>query len=373
MRFQDIPGLHDTKQQLIQAVKGNHIAHAQLFLCKGGGANLAMALAYANFVNCEQPTENDACGTCPSCVKNSKFIHPDIHFVYPVSSTKNITGKGVISTNFIKEWRSFLGHNPYGDIDKWSANFGGENKQLNISKEESRQIINHLSLKSFEGKYKVMLIWLPEFMNGASANAILKILEEPSEGTLFLLVCNDEERLITTILSRTQIVNMRKFNDEEITHLLQHYHNVDEQKASKLAHLADGNINEAISLIDGSEEDSHDLFRKWMRQCFTRDLAALVELADEYHKMSKIGQRGLLQYGLSMMRESLLSTVGLPDMHRVQGDEEGFVKNFSKVMSLDKVERISRLFNDALYHLERNASAKITFLDLSLQIARFIK
>lgn len=373
MLFADIPGLEETKKQLIQAVNEDHIAHAQLFLCKGGGANLPLALAFVNYINCEHPGEADACGQCPSCIKNSKYIHPDLHFVYPLSSTKNITGKDVISTNFIKEWRNFLLESPFGDVNAWANRFGGENKQLNISKEESRQIIKHLSLKAFEGKFKVMLIWMPEYMHIAAANGILKILEEPPEGTLFLLVCNDEEKLLTTILSRTQIVKIRRMNDGEVISLLTKHHDVDEQVANKVARISDGDISEAIALLEGAEDDSHAFFKDWMRMCFQRDFTKMVELAEEYHKMSKISQRSFLQYGLNIMRESLLSTVDASQLHRMAEEEEGFVANFSKVMTIDKLESIASMLNDALYHLERNASAKITFLDLSLQIAKSIK
>jgi len=296
-----------------------------------------------------------------------------MHFVYPVSSTKNITGKDVISTNFLKEWRSFILSNPYGDVSQWAVAFGAENKQVNISKEESRQIIKRLSLKAFEGKYKIMIIWLPEYMNGASANAILKILEEPPERTLFLLVCNDDEQLLTTILSRTQIIKIRQFGDQEIIKLLIEQQGIDENKAKQIAHLANGDFNEAITLLEGSEEDNHDLFRSWMRLCFAYDFTNMVEMAESFQKSGKIAQRSLLQYGLSMMRESLLATVGASEMHRIQGEEEKFIENFSKVMTFEKVEKLSKLLNDALYHLERNASAKITFMNLSLQIARFIK
>ncbi|MDH5476185.1 MAG: DNA polymerase III subunit delta [Cyclobacteriaceae bacterium] len=373
MLFKDIPGLEEIKTQLIQAVKNNQIAHAQLFLSKNGGANLPLALAYASYINCEQPLENDSCGSCASCSKNDKIIHPDVHFVYPVSSTKNITGKDVISTNFLKEWRDFLLNNPYGNVNQWTMAFGGENKQVNISKEESRQIIKRLSLKAFEGKYKVMIIWLPEYMNGASANAILKILEEPPERTIFLLVCNDDEQLLTTILSRTQIVKIRQFDDNEMMQLLIEQLEVDATKAERLAHLADGDLDEAMILIEGSEEDNHDLFRSWMRLCFTHDFTNMVEMAETFHKSGKVVQRSLLQYGLSMMRESLLATAGATEMHRIQGEEEKFIENFSKVMTFEKVENFNNLINDALYHLERNANAKITFMNLSLQIARFIK
>ena len=373
MLFADIPGLVETKKQLIQAVKDDHVAHAQLFLCKGGGANLPLALAFVNYINCEQPGESDACGQCSSCLKNSKFVHPDLHFVYPLSGTKDISGKDVVSTNFIKDWRKFLLENPFGDVNAWANEFGGENKQLNISKEESRQIIKHLSLKAFEGKYKVMLIWLPEFMHIAAANGILKILEEPPAGTLFLLVCNDEEKLLTTILSRTQIVKIRRMNDVEVVSLLVGKHKINETAANKVARIADGDISEALALLEGADDDSQSMFKNWMRICFKTDFIKMVDMAEDFHKKSKIGQRSFIQYGLNIMRESLLSTAEASQLHRLAKDEEDFVGNFSKLMTVDKLEIISGVLNDALYHLERNSSPKITFLDMSLQIAKRIK
>lgn len=373
MRFADIPGLVDVKEKLTGAVNNNHIAHAQLFLSKNGGNNLPLALAYATYLNCEQPIDNDSCGTCPSCSKNAKFVHPDVHFVYPVSATKNITGKDVISTNYLADWRSFLIENPYRSISDWANTFGGENKQVNISKEESRQVIKSLSLKSFEGKYKVMIIWLPEYMNSSSANGILKILEEPPEGTVFLLVCNDDEKLLTTILSRTQIVKIRPLTDAEMSDLLMEKFETDHEKASQIAYLANGNINEAFGMLYSGENESQTLFKEWMRMCFKRDFGAMVLMAEDFQKMNKIDQKNLLQYGISTMREALITNLEVHEVVKVTGEEKAFVENFGKVLDPDKVIDVSQQLNEALYHLERNASPKITFLDLSLQIAKRIK
>lgn len=372
MLFRDIKGLEEVKERLINAVKHEQVAHAQLFLGKPGSPNLPMALAFANYLNCEQKKDDDACGECPSCTKNLKFIHPDVHFVFPVSGTKNVTGKDVISINFMKEWRQFLTENPFGNLDSWSGFYGGEDKQVNISKEESRQVIKNLSLKAFEGKYKVMVIWLPEYMHPSAANGILKILEEPPEQTIFLLVSSDAERLLTTILSRTQIVTIPKLTDESIAAALVEKHGVDEQRASQLAHLADGDLNQALKLYSNVEDNSHQLFTDWMRDCFKKDFTQLVSRSDEFHGMNKIAQKSLLQYALNMLRESLIYETA-PQLKRVSGKIDSFVENFSKVMDGDKVSRISGLINEAYYHLERNASAKIIFLDLSLRIARIIK
>lgn len=372
MRFKDIGGLGEVRTKLINAASGGHIPHAQLFIGKQGSPNLAMALAYATYLNCENPSENDSCGECPSCSKISKYVHPDIHFVFPVSSTKNVTGKDVISTNFLKEWRSFLLETPYGDMNQWASTFGGEDKQANISKEESRQIIKNLSLKAFEAKYKVMVIWLPEFMHPSAANGILKILEEPPEKTVFLLVSNDHEKLLTTILSRTQIVTIPQFSDNELKEILERKYDVESSRASQLVHLADGDLNAALRFMNNVENDNHKLFADWMRDCFKRDFTSMVQRADSFHGLNKLAQKSLLLYGSTMLRESLLRQAA-PELVRINGEEGKFLENFSKVMNTDKVAAISEKLNEAHYHLERNASAKMMFLDLSLQISMLIK
>ena len=372
MRFKDIGGLQEVKDKLIASVKNDHVAHAQLFLGRPGSPNLPMALAFATYLNCEQPVGDDSCGVCPSCVKNAKYIHPDLHFVFPVSPTKNITGKDVISTNFLKEWREFLGASPYGALPQWASYYGGEDKEANISKEESRQIIKNLSLKAFEGKYKVMIIWLPEYMHPSAANGILKILEEPPERTIFLLVSNNSERLLATILSRTQIITIPNFSDQELAHILKDQHHLQDDQARQFAHLADGDLNAAIRLMNNVEESGHQLFADWMRDCFKRDFTSLARRSDEFHGMNKVAQKSLLLYAMNMMRESLISQF-VPSLKRVDGQEAAFIENFSKVMNESKVSAITQLLGEAHFHLERNAGARMVFLDLSLQIAAIIK
>ena len=392
MRFAEIPGLDDTKKSMIHAAQEGHIAHAQLFLGPEGSANLAMALAFATYLNADQPQPDGSISEGPASSKLLKYVHPDLHFVFPVSATKNVSGKDVVSDSYIKAWRTFISEHPYGNLVDWAAHFGAENKQLNISKEESRNIIRKLSLKSFEGKYKIVILWMPEFLHPSAANGILKILEEPPEKTLFLLVAQDAEKLLPTILSRTQIVDIRAFTDEEIISFLARTEGVSDpedtrfQRYRQIATLADGNLNQALKLIHEVEEDSHQLFRDWMRLCYTRNFTKLIEMTDQIQKMGKEAQKGLMQYGLSMMRETLmlLAAEGLQEdsgetiaaekqLIRVQGEELKFVSNFSKVMNFEKVERISQLFSQGHYHLERNANPKIVFLDISLKIGQMIR
>lgn len=372
MRFKDIKGLDEVKERLINAVKNDKVAHAQMFLGKPGSPNLPLALAFATYLNCENRGESDSCGECSSCLKIGKYVHPDLHFVFPISSTKAVAGKDVVSTSFLKEWRQFLITSPYGDMPTWASVYGGEDKQGNISKEESRQIIKNLSLKAFEGTYKVMIIWLPEYMHPSAANGILKILEEPPEQTIFILVSNNADRLLTTILSRTQIVTIPKLSDNSIKEMLIDDHQVEADRAGQLAHLADGDINAALKLLNSVEDDSQELFSGWMRDCFKKDFTNMVLKSDVFHSLNKTAQKSLLQYGINIMREALIANHA-PDLQKVSGKEADFVQNFSKVMDATKIERISSLMNKAHYHLERNAAAKITFLDLSLNIAAVIK
>lgn len=391
MQFSDICGLDEIKQSLIHSAQEDHVAHAQLFLGAEGSANLTMALAFATYLNSTDPLGTGLAN--PSLEKLNKFIHPDLHFIFPVSATKNVSGKDVVSDSYIKEWRSFLKEYPYGNAVDWSTYFGAENKQLNISKEESRNIIRKLSLKSFEGKYKIVILWMPELLHPSAANGILKILEEPPERTIFLLVAYDVEKILPTILSRTQIINIRSFTDEELIQQLARQEGISDpqdsrfQRFRQIATLADGNLNQALKLLNDVEEDSHRLFRDWMRLCYTRDYTKLLAMMDQIQKLGKETQKGLMQYGLSMMRETLMALaadsleetqgVGMiaseKKLIRVQGEELKFVTNFSKVMTFEKIEQVSQMLNQGHYHIERNANPKIVFLDISLGIGQILR
>lgn len=373
MRFQDIPGLASTKSQLIEAVKGNHVAHAQLFVGVEGSANLAMALAFSTYLNCENPTETDACGACPSCVKNSKYIHPDVNFVFPSAATPKFKREDATSEKFLVEWRSFLTQTPFGNVTDWSNHFGWENKLLMIPRQESRNIIRALSLKSFEGKYKVMIIWQPELMNANAANGILKILEEPPENTIFLLVSNDSNKLLTTILSRAQQLRIPQFADEDIKKVLSEKGSLSETEINQIAYRANGNLRMALAEIEGGRNDANDYFKEWMRQCFTFNFENLIKQADDFQKRGKEFQVGLLSVASNYMRETLLQGVAAHDISRLPEQELSFIEKFAGVFVPEKIARISPQFDEAQYHIERNANPKILFLDLSLSIAQIAR
>ena len=371
MRFADIPGLGETKKLLIEAAQSNHIAHAQLFAGAEGALNLPLALAYATYLHCENKGD-DSCGICSACSKNLKYIHPDTHFVFPLSNVKGDKDEERFKAEILKSWRAFLLEQPFGNLDDWTNYYGGEDKQALISREESREIIKTLSLKPFESPHKVMIIWQPELMHPSSANGILKILEEPPPHTYFILVTNAADRLLPTIISRTQIVTVPLLQDAELESCLTEKYAVDKTKAGKITQLAEGNINLALKLIDNEEDNNSQFFTGWMRECFKKNYGALVALADDYHGLDKLTQKNIVTYSVNMMRETLLNLSGAQKINRTRGEELKFVTDFSKVMNIRKIEQSFKLLNDASYHLERNGSAKMIFLDLSLKLSQTI-
>ena len=372
MRFADIPGLGQTKILLVDAVKSNHAAHAQLFVGAEGALNLPLALAYATYLHCENPGD-DSCGTCAACSKNNKFIHPDTHFVFPLSNIKGDKDEERFKAEILKQWRSFLLEQPFGDLDDWSNFYGGEDKQALISREESREIIKTLSLKPFESKNKVMIIWQPELMHPSAANGILKILEEPPAHTFFILVTNAADKLLPTIISRTQIVTVPLLSDEELTDYLVHQKSIEARRTEKIAQLADGNLNFALSLLEKEEDNNAQRFAEWMRACFSHKYDQLVAMAEDYHGLDKLTQKNLMSYSINMMRETLLFNAQASELNRTRGEELEFIQKFSKFLDVKKIESSYQLINDATYHLERNGSAKMIFLDLSLRLATILR
>ena len=371
MLFKSIPGLSATKKLLIDAVKNDHTAHAQLFVGARGALNLPPAIAFATYLHCQNRGVEDACGVCSACSKNLKYIHPDTHFVFPLSNIKGEKDEERFKAEIMKSWRSFLLEQPFGNLNDWTTFYGGEDKQALISREESREIIKTLSLKPFESPYKVMIIWQPELMHPSAANGILKILEEPAAHTYFILVTNSADQLLPTIISRTQIISIPLMEDKEVAAQLV-ARGVEEGKARKKAHMAEGDLNVALKLIETEEDDNSSRFIEWMRACFKKSYATLVSLTESYHALDKLSQKSLMAYSMNALRETLLAVSGAHTINRLQGEELKFVQDFSKVMNVEKIDKSYVLMNEASYHLERNGSPKMIFLDLSLKLSKII-
>lgn len=372
MLFASIPGLADVKNVLINAVKNNHVAHAQLFLGHLGSANLSMALAFATYLNCEDKQSEDACGKCASCTKMNKFIHPDLHFLFP-TTTKDSKDKDATKAKSLADWRLFLGEKVYGSANDWVAYLNADNKQLSINVEDARTLASGLSLKAYEGEYKVVILWLPEYMNAASANMLLKTLEEPPDKTVFLLITQDIEKILLTILSRTQLVYIPDFNETDIEQYVLNKYRFESKKASQLSFLANGSIYEVERLASEVEDDNQVIFRDWMRLCFKKDHKGLLDFSELFQKLGREAQKSLFSFGLNVIREAMVYSNSGTSFLRLRDEGLEFIKGFSKVINDDNVEKLIKELSEANYHIERNANPKILFLDISLRISGYFR
>jgi DNA polymerase-3 subunit delta' len=374
MRFADIPGLDELKQTLISSYQRNHIAHAQLFAGHEGSAVLPLVLAYISFLFCENKSATDACGTCGSCQRVHKLIHPDVHFFRPAPSkaagSKDGQDKQASATQSL--WRSFLTENPYQSLEDWVQHLDAENKQVQISKEEARNIIRTVSMKSFEGSYKVIVIWYPEIMHPSAANAILKVLEEPPGQTLYFLVSYNYEALLSTILSRTQLVHVPDYSENEIISYLVEQKKIDQPQAERLAKFCGGNLRKALNEIEHVTDDELDDFARWMRACVANQFDVLLELAAAFKAKSKSQQRIFLQYGHEMLRQALLAKAQ-EDLMTLSGSEHVFISKFSQTQSLNTIGGVYEELNKLLMHLARNANAQLSFMACSIRLTQIIK
>jgi DNA polymerase-3 subunit delta' len=365
MLFKEIIGQVAVKERLIRSVNEGRISHAQLFLGPQGSGSLALAVAYAQYISCNNKQETDSCGECISCVKYNKLIHPDLHFVYPVALSKHVR----VSTDVAATWREVFLDNPYITLFNWFEMLEAENKQAIIGVDESVEILRKLSLTTYEAEYKIMIIWQAEKMNPAAANKLLKILEEPPEKTLFLLVCESEDQLLRTIVSRTQLIKITKISDADLIETLTSQHQLSATAAESIAHLADGDYSEALLLINENETAGQNLatFQKLMRASIKFDPKAIYAWIDEVNEAGRERQKNFLNYALHIMRESLVMNYADASLIKLGEEEQGFVKKFSPFIHANNVERFMEELNKAHYHMERNANPKILFMDLAFK------
>ncbi|KAF0201081.1 MAG: DNA polymerase III subunit [Bacteroidetes bacterium] len=375
MKFSDIIGREEIKERLRRSVKENRVSHAQLFLGPEGSGKLALALAYAQYINCTRRTPVDSCGECPSCTKYGKLVHPDLHFVYPVAKTKEIDDKP-LSKLFITYWRDLvIKKKAVFNQHDWHEHIGLENKQGIINAEDCNEIIRTLSYKSYESEYKVVIMWMVEKLFHAAAPKILKILEEPPEKTLFILIAEKPELILPTILSRTQLVKFNRLADEELSAALIFHTSCTPEESGKIKYIADGNLTVAIKIIESGESDqlNFETFRTWMRLCFKRDFAEIFRLTNDFSKLGRENQKRFFNYCLKATRFCLLNRFDNTDQIRSEGDELKFIRDFSPFINPANAGLLNEAFNQAYYHIERNGTPNIIFLDLSINVMRWLK
>jgi DNA polymerase III subunit delta' len=389
MLFSDIAGQTRTKAFLSQLAANGRTPHALLFLGPTGSGNLALALAFAQMLQCEKsggskaegdmagldlfgpppnprPSNPQACGVCNACRKAEQWIHPDIHFSFPT------IGTNAVSTDFLKQWRAALKESPYLDANAWLQRIGAENKQGNINKDECNAILKKLSLKVFEGRYKILILWLPEYL-GKEGNRLLKLIEEPPEQTIFLLVAENQDMILNTILSRCQLVKTDTLSDEEVTETLIEKKGTEASRARQIAFLSGGNLAQAFYLADNPENDDAGLLLDWLRKCWRGNGVELVQWTDGFAKLGRENQKQFLHYGLHFLREMLALMMTGNQALRLQPDALQTAQNMAKVLDFEKIAKVSELLNDNVYYIERNANPKILFLDTSIRLNKILK
>lgn len=369
MQFKEIVGQEEIKRQLIQTVVENRVSHAQLFLSAEGTGALPLAIAYAQYINCLDKSDTDSCGVCSSCRKYERYIHPDLHFSYPFFASKDVK----IAVDVLEEWRTMLLTDPYFDLDIWRQQLSADNKQANINIAECHDIIKKLSYKAFEAETKVLIMWLPEYLE-KEGNSLLKIIEEPPANTLFLLVANNQEHILSTLLSRTQIVKIPKLSSQTIENYLISNNKLSEEQASTYSFLADGNLIEAKIQAAQSHNDNAEVFAEWLRMGYGNKVLDLVNFVDQAAGWGRENQKNFLKYGISFLRECSLLMSGADNLVKLPARTLDTAQKLSKhVLDLNMASAIITELEQAHYHIERNANPKILFLDVSLQLVKIIK
>jgi DNA polymerase-3 subunit delta' len=375
MNFSQIPGHKEIKAKLLRSVKEERVSHAQLFTGPEGCGSMALALAYARYISCENKSDSDSCGTCKSCVKYEKLIHPDLHFVFPVIKGKKATDP--VSDNYIEEWREFVKRSPYFTLNNWMDSIEVGNAQGMIFASEASEIIKKLNLKTFESDFKIMIIWLPEKMHQATANKLLKMIEEPPEKTLFLLVSEEPDKIISTILSRCQLIKIPSFKNHDIEKYLTGRFNIPAEKAADLSRVSNGNITRAIELCENEDSSLANLehFKSLMRFAWKRDILSIINWSDEISTTGREAQKNFISFSMRILRENLMLSLGQLKNNLVflTGEEATFSGNFHPFINQSNVYKLAEEFNLVYSHIESNGNAKIIFLDLALKVTRLIR
>ena len=368
MRFKDVIGQPKTNNDIRALASSGKVPHALLMAGPEGCGKLAFALALAQYLMCEAPLEDDSCGTCSQCLKVQKLLHPDLHFSFPT------VGRNVVSDEFGQAWRSALLESPYLTTMDWleQINPGKSNAQGNINKEECLNIIRKLSLKSFENERKVLILWMPEYLQ-KEGNRLLKIIEEPTDHTFFILVAENQDAILNTILSRCQLIKIPPLEDDQIIHALVEGAYSSPDQAKLIAPLVNGNFSEAIKLASQKQSDLPQLLLDWLRKCYQGKGHVMIEVSEALAALTKAQQKHLLLYGLHFVRGILLQKLDCDLPLRIEASPRKAIENMSRILEVYQIEKMINWFTDAHMHLERNANPKVLFLNLSVQMKRMFK
>jgi len=394
LKFSEIIGQNETKRQLVELVQHNRLSHALLFLGKEGNGSLQLAIALAQYLTCEkanprkqvpgsstslfgeetrlpltQHLPNDSCGVCPSCIKAKQLIHPDIHFSYPVVTKKS--GSPPISADYISEWREFIKNHPYGNLYDWLQFIGAENKQGNITAQECNDIIRTLNLKSFESEYKILILWMPEYL-GNEGNKLLKLIEEPPPNTLFVLVAENESLILPTIVSRCQLIKIPALETIEVQEALVNRNNTNAEIARQAAGVSEGNYREALQLVQHADEDWQSLLREWLNAILKTGPVAQTKWVEEISRLGREKQKQFLRYFTHLLEQAIRfklmgDNIYLPEIER------DFADRLNRIAGIAQQKAIIEELDRAAHYIERNANAKIQFHALTIKLYHIIQ
>lgn len=368
MFFRDIVGQSELKERLVQGVKQGRIPHAQLWYGKEGVGKIPLAIAYAQYLCCENKTADDSCGVCPSCLMFQKLVHPDLHFAFPVVKKKG--AKSVVCNDYIREWREICLDTPYFGLSHWLRKIKAENQQAIIYTNEGDEIIRKLNVKSSQGSYKVLIIWLPEKMNVECSNKLLKLVEEPAEQTVIIMVSEDINNVLPTILSRTQCLHVSGATEEDIARSLLAQINMDSALANNIAHRAQGSFLKALETVYVDEENKvfFEQFVSLMRLAYMRKVKEMKAWSDKMADMGREKQKRFLVYSQQMIRESFILNFHRKEMSYLNTDEENFTKNFAPFINEQNIMEMMNELSEAQLHIEHNGNAKMVFFDFALKM-----
>lgn len=369
MLFKDVVGHKSLKKSFAQEVRNDRVSHAQLFLGKPGYGTFPLALAFVQYLLCENQGEKDSCGVCPTCQKVAKLQHPDVHFSFPT-----VQANAKTSDEQFAEWKEMILENPYASLNQWINVSDPKGRKPIISKYQSEQIVKKLSLKSFEGKHKVSVIWMADEMNTVCANKLLKIIEEPPQDTLFVLIMESQENVLPTILSRTQLVKVKQLDDNELSEALMKTGITNEESIKSAISRAEGDFSLAREVLEtqGTETINKDRFIELMRVCYKKQVIPMMSWAENMAKLGREDQKHFLRYALYMIRQSLMKNYTEDKLLRASPEETQFLNKFSRFITGNNVMDFTDLLNNAHYNVERNAHAKLLFTNITFEVMRYI-
>lgn len=392
MKFSDVIAQAETKKHLINMVKENRLSHALLFLNKPGSGGLPLARALAQYLVCEKvnpsSTTNiqsgpslfgdaepalekiypqDSCGECTACKKAAEMVHPDIHYTYPVITLKN-ANRPPISSDYAVQWRNYMLENPYGNEFEWLQYIKAENRQGNITVNETEEIIKTMNLKSYESIYKIQIMWMPEAL-GTNGNRLLKLIEEPAPNSLFILVASNESKILPTILSRTQLIKIPSLSNQEIAHELEARGLANKEKAMSVALMSDGDYFEALQLIQHTDGEQDQILRSWLNSILKMGPMAQTKVIDEIVKMGRERQKQFLQYFNHIIHQAIrIDSLGFDAAASAADFNTNELAEKMNHFSLEQKEAIVNELDKAIYYIERNANSKIQFHALTIRL-----